>query len=131
VNLVVTSRRASAGTVFGLRSIRRPSARSVSDTSWSRRVKFRSIVRTSTRAGPRTRRSRGSTCTCSTSTVSTRRAYTSRRIPPKFHQPPVPKPLKAAGRQWVRSVLLRIEETSTTSVLRPFLRFFSHTSKGK
>ena len=62
----------------------------ISDTSRSFFVKFRSVVRTSTFAGPPTRRTRGRAVTCSTSTVSTRRTYTSRRIPPKFHQPPVP-----------------------------------------
>ena len=103
----------------------------MSDTSRSFFVKLRSVVRSSTLAEPPTRLSLGSAVTCSTSTVSTRRMYTSRSIPPKFHQPPVPKPLKAAGRQCVRSVLLRSEETSATSVLRPLRRFVSSTSKGK
>ena len=44
--------------------------------------------------------------------------------PPEFHQPPDPKPLKAAGRQWVRSVRVRSVDTRTTRLLRPFLRPF-------
>jgi hypothetical protein len=54
--------------------MRRPSTSMISDTSRSFLVKFRSVVRTSTFAGPRKRFRRGSAATCSTSTASTRLA---------------------------------------------------------
>ena len=66
------SRRPSAGTVSGSILKRCPEMVMMSDTSRSFFVKFRSVVCTSTLAGPPTRRSRGSAVTCSTSTVSTR-----------------------------------------------------------
>jgi hypothetical protein len=74
VSCVVSWRRPSAGTVSGSSRMRRPSTRSSSATSSSRFVKLRRMVRTSTFAAPPTRRSRGSTWTSSTSTVSTRLA---------------------------------------------------------
>ena len=65
------------------------------------------------------------------STPRARRIDTSRWMPPKFHQPPLPKPLKLAGRQWLRSVRARIEDTRTTSRLVPRRRPTSGASNGR
>ena len=73
MNVSLRSRRLSAGTVSGSILKRSPEMAMISDTSRSFFVKLRSVVRSSTLAGPPTRFSRGRAVTCSTSTVSTRR----------------------------------------------------------
>ena len=89
------------------------------------------MARTSTDAGHVGQARRGIAWTCSMSTPLARRIDTSRWIPPKFHQPPLPKPLNLAGRQWLRSVRARMDETRTTSRLVPGRRPVSGASNGR